>query len=73
MKLTHKRTHLIFPTMEDKRKAEDFLLKLGVNFQGILRKPVLTVAPSKYIKGYLDLYLPDHIAGSSFNYKPSKN
>ena len=69
MKLTNKRTHLIFGSMADKRQAEDFLLKTNCNFQGIVRKPVLTVAPSKYIKGYLDLYLPEHIAGTSFNYK----
>lgn len=71
MKITNKRTHLVFQNMEDKRKAEDFLLATNCNFQGIVRKPVLTVAPSKYLKLYLDLYLPEHIAGTSFNYKMS--
>jgi len=70
MKLKNKRTHLVFSTMEDKKKAENFLLALKLNFQGIIRKPVLTIAPSKYLKHYLDLYLPAHIAGTSFNYKP---
>lgn len=69
MKLTNKRTHLVFSNMEDKKKAVDFLLAINCNFSGILRKPVLTVAPSKYMKKHLDLYLPDHIAGTSFNYK----
>jgi len=70
MKLTNKKTHLVFCTMEDKKQAENFLLALNLNFQGIVRKPVLTIAPSKYLKYYLDLYLPEHIAGTSFNYKP---
>lgn len=69
-KITNKRTHLVFCNMKDKEQAVDFLLKMNIPFQGIIRKPVLTVAPSKYIKGYLDLYLPEHIAGTSFNYKP---
>ncbi len=68
MKLTNKKTILVFKTMNDKKKAVDFLLKTNCNFQGIIRKPILFVAPSKYIKGYLDLYLPEHIAGTSFNY-----
>lgn len=55
--------------MEDKKTAVDFLLKMGINFSGILRKPVLTVAPSNYVKHYLDLYLPEHLAGSTFKYK----
>ena len=70
MKITNKKTHLVFSTMEDKKQAIDFLLKMNIPFQGILKKPVLTVAPSRYLKGYLDLYLPSHIAGTSFNYKP---
>ncbi len=70
MKLTNKKTHLIFYCMADKIQAEDFLLKMNVNFSGIIGKPVLTIAPSKYIKQDLDLYLPEHIAGTSFNYKP---
>jgi len=69
LKITNKRTHLIFSNIEDKNKAIDFLLKMNINFQGILKNPVLTVAPSKYIGQYLDLYLPQHIAGSTFNYK----
>ncbi len=70
MKLTNKRTVIIFQSLEDKRKAEDFLLAINYNFSGIVRKPILTVAPSKYLKGYLDLYLPEHIAATTFNYKP---
>jgi len=70
MKITNKKTHLIFSTIEDKNKAIDFLLSLNLNFQGIVRKPVITVAPSVYLKKYLDLYLSSHIAGSTFNYKP---
>jgi len=73
IKITNKKTHLVFPSMEDKKQAVDFLLKMQIPFTGILKKPVLTVAPSRYLKGYLDLYLPEHIAGSSFNYKPIKN
>jgi hypothetical protein len=69
MKLTNKKTHLVFRSLDDKRKAEDFLLKMNINFQGIIRKPILTVSPSKYIRYYLDLYLPEHIAGTSFNIK----
>jgi len=69
MKLTNKRTHLVFGNMKDKRQAEDFLLKTNCPFQGVIRKPILTIAPSRYIKKDLDLYLPEHIAGTSFNYK----
>jgi hypothetical protein len=69
MKLINKQTHLVFETMQDKKSAVDFLLKMEIPFRGILRKPVLTLAPSRYLKNYLDLYLPQHIAGSSFNYK----
>lgn len=69
MKLTNKRTHLIFWNMEDKKQAIDFLLKTNCPFQGIIRKPVLSVAPSRYMKRYLDLYLPQHISASTFNYK----
>ena len=56
--------------MEDKKQAVDFLLKMGIPFTGIIRKPVLSVAPSKYIRQYLDLYLPEHIAATCFNIKP---
>jgi len=69
MKLTNKKTHLVFPCMEDKKTAVDFLLKMGIKFSGILRKPILTVAPSNYVRHYLDIYLPEHLAGSTFNYK----
>lgn len=68
-KLINKRTHLIFPDMGKMREAQDFLFALNVNFTGILKKPVLSVAPSLYKKHDLDLYLPSHVAGSSFNYK----
>lgn len=68
-KITHKRTHLVFKSIEDKRKAEDFLLAMKYNFSGIVRKPILTVATSKYKKGYLDLYLPEHIGITTFNFK----
>ena len=71
MKLTNKETHLLFNSMQDKSKAVDFLLKMGIKFRGLLNKPVLTVAPSNYCKHYLDLYLPEHIGGSTFNYKQS--
>lgn len=71
LKITNKRTHLIFQSMADKRKAEDFLLAMKYNFSGIVRKPVLSIAPKLYLKSYLDLYLPEHIAGTSFNYKIS--
>lgn len=70
VKITNKKTHLIFYNNEEKELAVDFLLKMKIPFTGILKKPVLTVAPSKYLKNFLDLYLPTHIAGSSFNYKP---
>jgi len=69
VKITNKKTHLIFEGMEDKKQAVDFLLKMNIPFTGLLKKPVLTVAPSKYKKQHLDLYLPSHIAGTSFNYK----
>jgi len=69
IKITNKQTHLVFETMADKKEAENFLLKMNLPFSGIIRKPVLTVAPSRYLKNYLDLYLPQHIAGTSFNYK----
>jgi len=70
MKLTNKKTVIVFPKLEDKKEAENFLLKMNIPFQGIVRKPVLFVAPSRYFKKYLDLYLPQHIAASTFNYKP---
>ncbi len=69
MKITNKRTHLLFRSIKDKETAITFLLGMNIPFEGILRKPYLSVAPSKYVKGYLDLYLPEHIAATSFNYK----
>lgn len=68
-KITNKRTYIRFQNMEDKRQAEDFLLSLKVKFQGIVRKPILTVAPSLYLKKYLDLYLPEHTAATCYNFK----
>jgi len=73
MKKTNKRTWMVFSSMQDKRQAEDFLLAMNINFSGIIRKPVISVAPSKYIKQYLDLYLPDHIAATTFNVKANNN
>ena len=69
IKITGKRTYMVFPSINEKRAAEDFLLKRDVPFQGIVRKPVLSVAPSNYVKHDLDLYLNDHIAATCFNFK----
>lgn len=71
MKLTNKKTVIVFPNMENKKEAINFLLKTNIPFQGIIRKPILFIAPSRYLKKYLDIYLPEHIAASTFNYKDS--
>jgi len=56
--------------MSDKNKAIDFLLLTNEKFQCVAKKPIVIVKPELYFKKYLDLYLPSHIAGSTFNYKP---
>jgi len=69
MKYTAKRTHIIFVSNTDKQDAIDFLLSVKLPFESTVNKPYLSVAPSNYIKGYLDLYLPNHIAFTHFNLK----
>ena len=67
---TNKKTNMVFETKQAKNDAVDTLLSMNVKFTASVKYPVLSVSPSVYLRKYLDLYLPEHIAASSFTQKP---
>lgn len=71
-KYTNKKTHLVFNSNEDRKKAEDFLFYLKCSFKGILKKPVLIINAAKYMFYDLDLYLPEHKAATFFTISKTK-
>jgi len=68
-KITSKKTIMFFLSKEKQKEAEDFLLKLNVNFRAALVNNWVEVAPTVYKKQCLDLYLPEHLGISTFNFK----
>lgn len=59
----------MFKSIEDKKQAIDFLLAMKLPFTGILHKPFVSISANNYKRNDLDLYLPEHIGLTSFNYK----
>jgi len=69
IKITSKKTIMFFISKEKQKEAEDFLLKMNIKFRAALVNNWVEVAPKVYKKQCLDLYLPQHLGVSQFNYK----
>lgn len=68
-KITSKKTIMFFIDKAAQKDCEKFLIKLNVKFRAALVNKWVEVAPSAYVKNNLDLYLPNHLALSTFNIK----